>query len=472
MIKMKKFLNIKPLLTIFIAAALTSCVAQKKYERPANIVDEKLYRTDMLQTDSTGLGDLSWREIFTDAVLQKHISEALDNNLDIRIAIQNIVSAEAYLKQSKAAYFPTVSVGPGYTFNTPSLNTQSGQVVGERRYLNSFDLSGDFSWEADLWGKLSAQERAQMASYLGTVAAHKAVKSDIVAAIASAYYQLLTYDEQKRIISETIKIRNKNLETTKALKEAGTVTEVAVQQSEALVHNAESLLINIDTQIELLENAISLLKGIPSAKIERTTLAQQKVPNNTDLGFSARLLSNRSDVMQVEYNLINAFELTNAAKASFYPSLRITGNTGILSGDIDKLFSVNSLFSTVIGSLTQPVLNKRQIKTQYEVSLANQERAYLNFRKTVLKAGKEVSDALKVYTAQDRFISLKEKELTNYQKSVEYSQQLVNYGMANYLEVLNASVNQLNAELNISNAKLAKMQAGVELYRALGGGWK
>ena len=117
-------------------------------------------------------------------------------------------------------------------------------------------------------------------------------------------------------------------------------------------------------------------------------------------------------------------------------------------------------------------MNKRQIRTQYEVSLATQERAYLNFRKTVLTAGKEVSDALRVYTAQDRFIELKQKELDNYQKSVEYSQQLVNYGMANYLEVLNASVNQLNAELNISNARLAKMQAGVELYRALGGGWK
>ncbi|MCG7280853.1 TolC family protein [Chryseobacterium taklimakanense] len=469
---MKNLFKIKFIIPVVLPVVLTSCVAHHKYERLADIVDERLYRTDMIQQDSAGLGDLSWREIFTDAVLQNHISEALNNNLDIRIALQNIISAEAYLKQSKAAYFPTVSVGPAYTFNTPSLNTQSGQIVGDRRYLNSFELSGDFSWEADIWGKLSAQERAQMASYLGTAAAHKAVKSDIVAAVASAYYQLLTYDEQKRIISETIKIRNKNLETTKALKDAGTVTEVAVQQSEALVHNAESLLINIDTQLELLENAISLLKGKPSAKVERTTLAQQKIPENTDLGFAAKLLSNRADVMQAEYSLMNAFELTNAAKASFYPNLRITGSGGILSGDIDKLFSANSLFATVIGSLTQPILNKRQIRTQYEVSQATQERAYLNFRKTVLTAGKEVSDALRVYTAQDRFIELKQKELDNYQKSVEYSQQLVNYGMANYLEVLNASVNQLNAELNISNARLAKMQAGVELYRALGGGWK
>ena len=352
---------------------------------------------------------------------------------------------------------------------TPSLNIGN---ASERRYNNIFDVSGDISWEADIWGKLRAQEKSQYAQYLGTAAAHKAVKTDLVAAIASAYYQLLTFDEQKRIINETISLRKKNLETTKALKEAGTLTEVAVQQSEALVFNAESLLINIDTQIALLENTMSLLMGIPSQNIERTTLAQQKMPTNYKLGFSANLLSNRADVMQSEYNLMSAFELTNVAKAQFYPSLRIGGSGGIQSSDIDKLFSANSLFATLVGSLTQPILNQRQIRTNYEVSLANKEKAYLNFRKTLLNAGKEVSDALKVYDAQDAFINLKRKELVAYQKSVEFSQELVNYGMANYLEVLNASVNSLNAELNISNAEYAKMKAGVELYQALGGGWR
>ena len=117
-------------------------------------------------------------------------------------------------------------------------------------------------------------------------------------------------------------------------------------------------------------------------------------------------------------------------------------------------------------------MNKRQIKTQYEVSLAQKEIAYLNFRKSVLTAGREVSDALKIYQSQDGFINLKKKELEAYKNSVEYSQELVNYGLANYLEVINASVNQLNAELNISNAEYSKLDAGIELYRALGGGWR
>ena len=462
----------KIILIFFVSFLVVSCHTRQNYQRANDVVDEKLFRTDALPKDSLSMANLSWKEIFTDAVLQKHIAKALENNLDIRIALQNIASAEAYLKQSKAAYQPTISVGPDYSFNTSSLNTQFGQIVGERRYINQFDITANLGWELDLWGKLKGQEKAQYAAYLSSVAAHQNVKSNLVASIATAYYQLLTFDEQKKIFSNTIEIRKKNLETTKALKEAGIVSEVAVQQSEALVYNAEASLVTLDVQIQMLENTISLLMGEPSHEIERTSLSTQNFALNTDVGYPSALLANRPDVKQAEFNLINAFELTNAAKAQFYPSLRITGSTGVQSVDIDKLFSGNSVFANVLVGLAQPILNKRQIRTNYEVSLANQEKAYLNFRKTILNAGNEVSDALKMYNAQDQFIAFKKKELSAYDKSVEFSQELVNYGMANYLEVLNANVNKLNAEINIANAQYSKLQAGVELYRALGGGWR
>lgn len=462
----------KIILIFFVSFLVVSCHTRQNYQRANDVVDEKLFRTDALPKDSLSMANLSWKEIFTDAVLQKHIAKALENNLDIRIALQNIASAEAYLKQSKAAYQPTISVGPDYSFNTSSLNTQFGQIVGERRYINQFDITANLGWELDLWGKLKGQEKAQYAAYLSSVAAHQNVKSNLVASIATAYYQLLAFDEQKKIFSNTIEIRKKNLETTKALKDAGIVSEVAVQQSEALVYNAEASLVTLDVQIQMLENTISLLMGEPSHEIERTSLSTQNFALNTDVGYPSALLANRPDVKQAEFNLINAFELTNAAKAQFYPSLRITGSTGVQSVDIDKLFSGNSVFANVLVGLAQPILNKRQIRTNYEVSLANQERAYLNFRKTILNAGNEVSDALKMYNAQDQFIAFKKKELSAYDKSVEFSQELVNYGMANYLEVLNANVNKLNAEINIANAQYTKLQAGVELYRALGGGWR
>lgn len=455
-----------------VALLMVSCKIRENYKRQKDVVDEKLFRTDLLPKDSVSMASLSWKEIFTDPILQKHISKALENNLDIRIALQNIATAEAYLKQSKAAYQPTFSTARDYTFNTSSLNTQFGQIIGERRYVNQFDLTASLGWEADIWGKLKSQQKAQLAGYLSSVAAHQTVKSGLVASVATAYYQLLTFDEQKKILQNTIEVRRKNAETTKALKTAGILSEVAVQQSDALVYNAEASLITLEVQIQVLENAFSLLLGEPAHEIERSTLSVQNFNLKTDVGFPAFLLENRPDVKQAELNLINAFELTNAAKAQFYPSLKLTANVGLQALDIDKLFSANSLFANVVAGLTQPILNKRQIKTNYEVSLANKEKAYLNFRKSILNAGNEVSNALKINSSQDQFIALKKKELDAYSKSVEFSQELVNYGMANYLEVLNANVNQLNAELNIVNAQYIKLQSGVELYRALGGGWK
>lgn len=469
---MKYSFNIKSFATFIIAAfVLTSCVARQPYERP-KVVDESLFRTDRIPQDSLNMANLSWRQVFTDPVLQNHIQEALTNNLDVRMAGQNILIAEAYLKQSKAAYFPTLSAGANHTFQTQSMNTQFGRIVGERRYINQFDLTGQVGWEIDLWGKLKAQEKAQLANYLSTVAGHQRVKSDLVASVANLYYQLLALDEQKKIVNNTILVRKKNLETTQALKNAGTLTEVAVQQSQALVYNAEAMLIDMDTQIRVLENAMGFLLSKPSQEISRTSLSQQQMIVDLDVGYPMSLLANRPDVMSAEYQFMNAFLLTQAAKANFYPTLRITGSTGLQSIELADLFSVNAFFANLVSGLTQPIFAKRQIRSEYEASVARKESALMNFQKSVLNAGREVSDALAVYQAQDNFVNKKQQEFDAYQKSVDYAQQLVNYGMANYLEVLNASVAQLNAELNITNAKYNKLKAGVELYQALGGGWR
>lgn len=460
------------ILLLCISIVLWSCATQEKYVRPQEMVNENLFRTNEIPKDSLNVAHLPWREIFTDEVLQKHITQALENNLDIRIALQNIISAEAYLLQSKNAYLPTFSVGPNFTFQTQSLNTQFGRIIGRRAYIKQFDITGGLSWEADIWGKMKAQEKANYALYMGTVAAHQAVKTNLVASVATMYYQLLTLDEQKRIINETILLRNKNLETTKALKSAGILTEVAVKQSEALVASAKASLIEMDNQIHILENSLSLLMGEASQTIPRKTMREQIFPRDIKQGIAVQLLENRPDIRAAEFQLISAFELTQAAKANFYPSLKLTANSGIQSIDVDKLFSVNSLFASVIGSLAQPIFNKRQIKTQYQVSLINKEKAYLNFRKTILQAGKEVSDALKTMENQDEYIHYKKQELAAYKKATEYSQELVNYGMANYLEVLNANVNSLNAELSITTAQYNKMKSIIELYKSLGGGWR
>ena len=453
----------------FIVLTLTACAGRKAYERP-NVVNEKLFRTDNIPTDSLSSANVSWRNIFTDATLQGHINKALSNNLDVRVAMQNVASAQAYLKQSKAAFIPTLSVGANYTRSTNSINAMGG--VGERTYGNLWDLTGAASWEADIWGKLSAQRRASYASYLAMVEAQKAVQSEVVATLATAYYQLLMLDEQKKVLEQTIDFRQKSLETTKSLKEAGSTTEVATKQIEALVYNAQAQLVTIGNSIWALENTICVLLGEEPHAIERTTLAEQQFPTEFKQGYAAKLLQNRPDVARAELSLRNAFELTNVARAAFYPTLTLSARGGISSTELDTWISAKSIFANFVAGLAQPILNRRQIRTQYEVQQIAQETALLNFKKAVLSAGKEVSDAMQNFSTQTEFIELKTKEMKAYQEATDYSKQLFDSGMVNYLEVITAEVNRLNAELSVANAQFTRMQYGITLYKALGGGWR
>src|SRR5690606_32279351 len=358
---------------------------------------------------------------------KEYIQRGLDNNLDIRMAMKNIDAAEAYVKQGKAAYFPTLNGNASYTYSTQSLNTQFGEIIGDRAYLGQYELSASLGWEADIWGKIRGGKRAFTASYLQSVAAHQAVKSDLVASIASTYFQLLALDEQKRIAKETISNRAESVETIGLLKDAGNVTEVAVKQTEAQLLNAQALLLDIENEIKILENTFCILLGEPPHEVLRDKLKNQKFNAELKTGVPIQLLSNRPDVMQAEYTLIEQFELTNVARSNFYPSLRLSAGGGIQSLDFEDLFSANSLFASIVGSLTQPIFNGRQIRTEYEVRRAQQEAALLNYKKTILNASKDVSDALYTYQTNDEKIKLKQQEYEAYKQAIEFSEELQTY---------------------------------------------
>lgn len=465
--------NLKYTAIVLIAIGLQSCLATKEYQRAENeVVSEQFFRTDKITKDSLSAANLSWKELFTDDKLSGYIQTALDNNLDIRIALKNIDAAEAYVKQGKAAYFPTLNGNLGYSYANPSLNGSQGIGLSKRKDINQYELSAGLSWEADIWGKIRSNERAMAASYMQSVSAHQAIKSELVAAVASSYYQLLALDEQKRILQETIQLQEESLETMKLLKDAGNVTEVAVKQTEAQLLNSRSLLVDTNNQIKLTENSFCILLGENPHAVERNSLAQQNPDNDLKTGIPVQLLSNRPDVMAAEYGLINAFELTNAARSNFYPSLKLNANGGIQSLEFDKLFSANSLFASLAASLTQPILNARQVRTQYEVAKAKQEQALLNYKSTILNASREVSDALYSFDANAEKAVLKQQEYESYNKATEYSEELLKYGMANYLDVLTARSSALNAQLSLINSNFGKLSAIVQLYKAVGGGWR
>ena len=455
------------LLVVSVPFLLVSCFAAKDYERP-EVVNEANYRTDNLPQDTLSMATVSWKDIFTDPILQNYIEEGLNNNMDIRIALQQIAIAEAYVKQGKAGYFPTLNGTATAAYQEFSESSQFGNLSS----ANQFEVAGGLSWEADIWGKIRSTKRASDATYLQTVAAHQAVKSRLVANIAATYYQLLAIDEQIRVTEETIETRSKGLETTIALKDAGNVTEVGVKQTEAQFYTAQAILIDLKTQSRLVENTLSILLGSAPQRITRSTLDDQIMNIPLQTGVPFQLLSNRPDVIAAEYNLINAFELTNVARSNFYPSLTLSANGGLQSLELDKLFNLNSLFATVVGGLTQPIFNSRKIKTQYEVSQAQQEQALLQFKYALLVAGKEVSDAMYSIEAASEKITVKENENDAYSLATDYSQELLDNGLVNYLEVLTAEERALVSSLDLVAAKNSRLQAIVDLYEALGGGWR
>ena len=465
---MKLLSNLKILVAGFAIISLQSCFVAKDYEKP-EVVKEDRYRTDNIEQDTLNIANVSWREMFTDPVLQEYIETGLQNNIDIRIALQQIIAAEAYLKQGKAGYLPTLNGDASFTHQELSENSQFGSLFSS---VNQYQLSADLSWEADIWGKIRSQKRAFDASYLQSIAAHQAVKTRLISAIASTYYQLLALDEQIRITQETVETREKSLDATKALKEAGNLTEVGVKQTEAQYYTAKGILIDLRNEERLLENTLSILLGEAPMQIERTDLDDQEITTELNIGVPVQLLRNRPDVIAAEYELINAFELTNVARSNFYPSLTLSATGGLQALEAEDLFSVNSLFATIVGGLAQPILNGRRIRTEFEVSEAQQEQARLEFRRTILTASKEVSDALYSYDAATQKIEVKRKEFEAYDLATNYSEELLVNGLANYLEVLTARENALNSSLDLSSARFNQLKAVVDLYEALGGGWK
>jgi NodT family efflux transporter outer membrane factor (OMF) lipoprotein len=461
----------KGALILVVALTLQSCFVAQDYVRPELPIEDTLYRTDNLPTDSVSIADVSWKTLFTDQYLQQYIEEGLQNNMDVRIAIQQMVAAEAYAKQGKAGYLPSVSVGTNWTHQELSKNTQFGAFLSDTS-TDQFDVTANLSWEADIWGKIRSNKRATQAAYLQIVAGHQAVKTQLISSIANTYYSLLALDAQLEITKQTIATRESSVETIKALKDAGQVTQVAVDQNVAQFNSAKALEVDIETAIFKTENTLSILLGKSAQHFERSSLDIQKIEEDIKLGVAATLLSNRPDVMAAEYNLIQSFELTNVAKSNLYPSLKLTASGGLQSLEIDKLFSANSLFANIVGGLTQPLFNKRALKTQKEVAIAQQEQSLLQFKKTLLIAGSEVSNALFSYESETKKFEFRKNEVEALRQAESNSDILLKNGYANYLDLLTARQSALSAELNIIDSKLQQLVFIVDLYEALGGGWR
>ena len=462
----------KYILMVIAATLLSACSITKKYERPTTLSTDKLYR-DEASADSTTIADMPWQSVFKDEKLNALIQKGLDNNLNLKNAIENIIQAQASLRQSKLAYYPTLQLDANATHTKQSeagLNFPAG--ININTLTTTYKLGLSTSWEADIWGKLSSSKRAALATYLATDAAKQAVQTQLISDIANNYFLLLAFDKQLKITQETLESRIKNVATIKDLKEGAIVTGAAVVQSEANQHAAEVLIPDLKQSIRETENALNILLGQAPGPIERGELGTQIIPENIAIGMPSQLLQNRPDVRQAEFNFRVAFESTNLAKTYFYPSLTLTASGGFSNLELKDFFS-NSIFYSIIGGLTQPIFNQGKNKMRLTTAQSQQLQAYNNFQQSLLTAGQEVSNALYSYQMAVEKEDSRQKQIEALEKAVDFTQQLLEYSSAtNYTDVLTSEQNLLAAQLSGINDNLQKLQAVVNLYRALGGGWK
>ncbi|MGI4737860.1 MAG: efflux transporter outer membrane subunit [Janthinobacterium lividum] len=522
------------LATPLLLAAASGCGILHPYGRPQTATTG-LYR-DVATTDTTSLANRPWQQLYTDPLLQKLIAEGLANNRNLQVADARIAQAQSLLAQSRAAFLPslngratttlsriggsfvgtssggsttttgtgtgtgtgttgtgtgttgtgtgTTGTGTGTTgtgttgtgttgtgTNTGTTTTdQSTIVTGGAAHQYLLGLSS--SWEADVWGKLRSTRRSYAAAVLQSEAYRRVVQTQLIADIADNYYALLALDAQLAITQQTVENRIRDVEVMKLLLEGDVVTGAAVVQSEAQRYAAEVTIPDLQRNIREAENLLATLLGRTPGAIVRGTLAEQAAAPDLLTGVPSQLLRNRPDVQQAEYAFESTFEQTNAARTYFYPSFTVTANGGLTSTTIQNLFSPTAIFASVVGGLTQPIFNQGINRLRLARSQALQQEYLYTYQQTMFVAGQEVSNALFSYQSATDKTRIRARQLEALNKAVDYTQELLRAGFANYTEVLTAQQSLLQAQLNGVNDQLQQRQAVTDLYHALGGGWR
>lgn len=463
-------------ITVFIAAVvLAGCKVGKDYQRPALELPQQF--NNVSYADTSSIADIAWNSFFTDTTLQGLINRGIAYNNDLQIAIKRIDIAKAQANQAKLLQLPDVNLQVTGQISRPSDNSLNGISIKSflgKNYIESYQVLASASWEADIWGKIRRQKETVLTQYLQTQEAAKAVQTELVSNIAQGYFNLLMLDKQLLIARRNLALNDTFVNVTKVLWNGGNVTTLAVQQAEAQRQSTALLIPQLEQSIALQENALQLLTGHLPGKVARaSTLNEFTVPDQLATGLPVAMVSRRPDVRAQELSLVMANSQVGVAQANMYPALNITAGGGLESFKASNWFNIpNSLFGLAAGSILQPVFRKKQLKTQFEVAKIEREQAVISFRQSVLVATGEVSNALVQVEKLKEQKVLAASQVDTLALAVGNARLLFKSDLANYLEVITAQSNALQAELNLAAIQSYQLNAMVELYRSLGGGWK
>ncbi len=449
----------------FAALLLTGCKSlYGNYERPdvktSGIVRDPVDDKGAL-AGSNDFGNLPWRSVFTDPQLQTLIEKALENNPDLLNAALNIDIAEQQLRASKLAFLPSVVFAPNGSISHFGTHTSSTQA---------YTLPVTASWDVDLFGKLRSQKKAAQMALIQSRDYKVAVQTNLICNVANLYYTLLMLDRQKQIVDDMSGLTKNTWDMMKLQMEFGRARSTSVQSAEAAYYSVQTQGADIKRQIRETENTLSLLLGEPAQSIARGSLENQSLPTNFSGGIGVQLLSNRADVHANEMALAQCFYNIQEARSRFYPALNIS-STGAWTNS-NGLVNPGKLLLSVVGSLTQPIFMRGQLKAGLRVAEDRYKQAYNTWQNSILKAGAEVSNALVAYNSADEKNKLQQQQIDVLKQNVDHTQMLYAQSSSSYLEVITAQQSLLNAEISQVQEQFTKLQAIVNLYNALGGGSK
>ncbi len=456
------------------SVTLLSCNVTKPYQQPDLNLPQQYQSVAF--SDTANIANIQWEDFFTDATLKSLIKKGIDYNYDLQAAVKRIEIARQQLLQAKNLELPTISGTVSGQYNRPSENSLNGSfadLTGSKHY-DDYNAGLNLSWEADIWGKLRSQKKEALLQYLQTYEAKKTVQTQIVADIAEGYYNLLMLDEQLRIADSSLALADSTLKQTQLLKDAGESNSLSVEQTQAQRESVALLIPQLQQSIALQENALSQLTGQFPQSIERQTqLSNIDVPQQLAAGLPAALVSHRPDVRSAEMDVEIANQQVGITQANMYPNLNITANGGLESLKTSNWFNIpGSLFGIVSGSLVQPILGQRALKTNYEVAKAQREQSVIKFRQSVLGAVTDVSNSLVQIDKLGEQEKIASSQVATLARATDNASLLYKSGMANYLEVITAQNSSLQAQLNLASTHCQQLIAAVSLYKSLGGGWQ
>ena len=443
----------------------SGCVLGPGYRRPPVAVMEAF--RGQSPAAAASLADQPWWEVFGDATLRALIAQSLENNFDVRTAAWRVEEYRARAGIERAGWAPSLVPNALWERGRQTAFTTDGGKTG-----SIWDVHATLSWELDLWGRVRRMNEAARAQFLATQEQHRGVHLATVAQVAQAYFELRELDARLEIATSTTAAFQETRDLFQHRLAGGTASALETVRAEAALAAASSYVPGLERQIQAQENLLSFLVGRPPGPIARgAALTGQPLPPAIPAGLPSTLMERRPDLRAAEQELVAANAAIGVAKAGYFPTLSLTGLLGGVAPHLGDLFGSGKEW-LVSPALTGPALQGLRLKDQKEVRLAQWEQARIRYQAAVSQAFGEVSTALVAYEKLAEVERHQARAVAASKEALRLASLRYTAGLSSYLEVLDAQQQVFPAENALSQARLARLLTLVQLYKALGGGWK